>query len=132
INVGPVDLMHPCINTPSDYEFDTSKEVMQIFQDMGCSPTYTCSPFQEPQNQLRFGEHVAWGESSAVPYANSVFGARTNRYGQFMSTAAALTGRVPLSGLHIVENRRGQVVIHIDRLPKSWQENSLFYHILGY
>lgn len=132
INVGSVDLKHPCANTPSDHDFETSREIMKIFQDMGCSPTYTCSPFQEPQNQLRFGEHVAWGESSAVPYANSVFGARTNRYGQFITSAAAITGRIPFSGLHCDENRRGRIVIDLDHLPKRWLENSLFYHILGY
>ena len=132
INVGNIDLKHPSLNKPSEYTFETSREIMQIYRDMGCSPTYTCSPFQEPQNQLRFGEHVAWGESSAVPYANSVFGARTNRYGQFITSAAAITGRIPFSGLHCDENRRGQIVIHVDSLPRKWLENSLFYHLLGY
>ncbi|MEH7223199.1 aconitase X catalytic domain-containing protein [Bacillus sp. JJ1566] len=133
INTGSVDMKHPHLNRPtSEHDFNTSQEVMQIFRDMGCSPTYTCSPFQEPQNQLRFGEQVAWAESSAVPYANSVFGARTNRYGHFIATAAAITGRVPFSGLHCEENRRGKIVIHVDHLPRGWFENSLFYHILGY
>lgn len=133
LNTGSLDLKHLSLNKPTSvHDFETAQEIMQIFQDMGGSPTYTCSPFQEPQNQLSFGEHVAWGESSAVPYANSVFGARTNRYGQFISAAAAITGRVPFSGLHCDENRRGQIVVDLDNLPKKWFDNSLFYHILGY
>ena len=105
INVGNVDELHRCNNVPIlEHDFETSQEVMRIFREMGCAPTYTCAPFQEPENQLKFGEHVAWGESSAVPYANSVFGARTNRYGHFITTAAAITGRIPYSGLHLDEN----------------------------
>lgn len=132
INVGNIDLKNPENNRPAEYTFEVSREVMDIFRDMGCSPTYTCSPFQEPQNQLAFGQHVAWGESSAIPYANSVFGARTNRYGQFITSAAAITGRVPYSGLHITEHRRGQIVFSLENLPEELNKSSLFYHVLGY
>jgi predicted aconitase len=132
INTGSVDLVHPDLNRPDGPDFVTARDVMRIYRDMGCTPIYTCAPFQEPQNQLRFGEHVAWGESNAVSYANAVFGARTNRYGNFISVAAALTGRVPYTGLHLDENRRGQVVVRLDDVPESVMHSGLFYHVLGY
>lgn len=132
INVGNIDLKNPENNVPAEYAFEVSREVMNIYKNMGCEPTYTCSPFQEPSNQLAVGQHVAWGESSAVPFANSVFGARTSRYGQFIASAASICGRVPYAGLHVTENRRGQVVISIENLPQHFKDMGLFYHILGY
>ena len=57
-----------------------------------------------------FGEQIAWAESNAIVFANSVIGARTARYGDFIDLAAAMTGRVPYAGLHVDENRRGEVL----------------------
>lgn len=115
INTGSADLVSECSVGPRE-DYESAREVMRIFRDLGCATTYTCSPFQEPQNQLRVGEHVAWGESNAVVFANSVFGARTNRYGNVIDIAAALTGRVPLTGLHLTENRRATVEVRLDDL----------------
>jgi predicted aconitase len=131
MNTGSADLVSECSVGPrSDYE--SARDVMRIFRDLGCATTYTCSPFQEPQNRLRFGEHVAWGESNAVVFANSVFGARTNRYGNVIDIAAALTGRVPYAGLHITENRRATVVVRLDGLPEEIVQGTYFYHVFGY
>ena len=55
-----------------------------------------------------FGEQIAWGESNAIVFANSVIGARTNRYGDFIDLCCAMTGRAPAYGLHLDENRRGR------------------------
>jgi predicted aconitase len=131
INTGSADLVSECSVGPrADYE--SARDVMRIFRDLGCATTYTCSPFQEPQNKLRFGEHVAWGESNAVVFANSVFGARTNRYGNVIDIAAALTGRVPYTGLHITENRRATIVVRLDELPEQIVRGTYFYHVFGY
>ena len=131
MNTGSADLVSECSVGPrSDYE--SARDVMRIFRDLGCTTTYTCSPFQEPQNRLRFGEHVAWGESNAVVFANSVFGARTNRYGNVIDIAAALTGRVPYAGLHITENRRATVVVRLEGLPEEIVQGTYFYHVFGY
>ncbi|MGO1973953.1 MAG: aconitase X [Propionibacteriaceae bacterium] len=133
VNAGSTDAMHPELNRPeADFDFTTARRAMRQVRDMGCQPTFTCSPFQEPQNQLGFGEHVAWGESNAVSYANSVFGARTNRYGNFLSLAAALAGRVPYSGYHVPENRIGQVSFALSGIPDDVLTDGLFYHALGY
>ena len=69
-------------------------------------PTFTCAPYQTELAPV-FGEQIAWSESNAVAYANSVIGARTNRYGDYLDISCALTGRVPAAGFHLTENRRG-------------------------
>jgi hypothetical protein len=79
--------------------------VLQAFDRMGVVTTCTCTPYLSG-NLPRFGEHIAWAESSAVCFANSVIGARTNREGGPSALAAALTGRTPACGYHLDENRQ--------------------------
>lgn len=79
---------------------------------LGTQVISTCIPYFVG-NAPRFGEHVAWGESSAVIYANSVLGARTNREGGPSGLAAALCGRVPEFGFHLKENRYGKLLINV-------------------
>ena len=86
--------------------------VIDAYVSLGVSPTCTCTPYlvgHTPQ----FGQHVAWAESSAVSYANSVLGARTNREGGPSALAAAITGRTARYGLHLDENRRATAVIEV-------------------
>lgn len=94
---------------------------------MGAEPTLTCAPYLL-KDTPKYGEQIAWGESNAVVYANSVIGARTNRYGDGMDICAALTGRVPYTGLHLAENRKGTILV---RLPNITL-NPLLYAVLGY
>lgn len=89
------------------------KELLEAYQSIGAIGTYTCTPYLIG-NIPRFGEHVAWGESSAIAYVNSVLGARTNREGGPTALAAALTGRVPAYGFHLDENRLGDHLINVD------------------
>ncbi|HVN54268.1 MAG TPA: aconitase X catalytic domain-containing protein [Anaerolineaceae bacterium] len=87
-------------------EFAAHQErVIAAFERMGVITTCTCTPYLVG-NLPRFGEHIAWAESSAVCYANSVIGARTNREGGPSALAAALTGLTPEYGFHLDENRR--------------------------
>jgi len=100
LNMGPLDLQnweHFGVNK----EF-AAKAVRQgkAYTDMGCIPTWSCAPYQGYLTP-RFGQQIAWGESNAICYANSVLGARTNRYGDFMDICAAITGRAPKCGLHL-------------------------------
>jgi predicted aconitase len=80
---------------------------------MGCRPTWTCAPYQLPERPA-FGTHVAWAESNAIVFANSVLGARTERYGDFIDICCALTGRAPAAGLHLDEPRLARAVFHVD------------------
>jgi len=87
--------------------------VMDAFKKMGIVVTSTCTPYLAG-NLPRFREHIAWSESSAVSFSNSVIGARTNREGGPSALAAALCGRTPNYGLHLWEKRQPTVKIDVD------------------
>ncbi len=87
--------------------------VIAAFQKMGVVTTATCTPYLVG-NIPHYGEHIAWAESSAVAFANSVIGARTNREGGPSALAAALTGRTPAYGYHLDQNRKPQVIIQFE------------------
>jgi predicted aconitase len=83
------------------------------YAGMGANTCNTCIPYLVG-NTPRFGEHMAWGESSAVVFANSVCGARTNREGGPSGLASALTGRTPEYGFHLKQNRYGKFLIKVE------------------
>jgi predicted aconitase len=87
--------------------------VISAFVKMGVTPSCTCTPYLVGNEPGR-GEHIAWSESSAVTFANSVLGAMTNREGGPSALAAALTGRTPCFGMHLEENRWAQVRVRVD------------------
>jgi predicted aconitase len=96
--------------------------VIEAYERLGVRPTCTCTPYLVG-NVPRLGEHVAWAESSAVSYANSVLGARTNREGGPSALAAAITGRAAAYGLHLDENRRATLRVDVRcpvRRPSDW------------
>jgi predicted aconitase len=79
-----------------------------------------------------FGQQIAWGESNAIVFANSVLGARTERYPDFLDICAAITGRVPARGLHLTENRAGQVHLPLVHISDRLQQDDSFFPVLGY
>ncbi len=87
--------------------------VVEAYERLGVRPTCTCTPYLI-RNRPRLGEHVAWAESSAVSYANSVLGARTNREGGPSAMAAAIVGRTAAYGLHLDANRRASLRVEVD------------------
>jgi predicted aconitase len=91
----------------------------------------TCSPYHT-RKEPEFGEQLAWTESSAVVYANSVLGARSNRYFEFVDACAAITGRVPCTGLHRSRDRRATILIDLADIPPAWLADDRFYHVLGF
>jgi cis-L-3-hydroxyproline dehydratase len=103
----------------------------QAYLQMGAQPTFTCAPYQTSAAP-NYGEQIAWSESNAVAFANSVIGARTNRYGDFLDICCAITGRVPASGLHLDEPRLATVVLELDPLPAALMQREDFYPVLGY
>jgi predicted aconitase len=90
-------------------------ELAKAYAVMGAIPTWTCAPYQYGVG-VRFGQNIAWGESNAIAYANSVIGARTNRYADLVDICAALVGKVPRFGLYLNENRRGQVLFSVEKI----------------
>lgn len=117
-------------SVPPDWAAKAARQ-MAAYRAMGCEPTWTCAPYQT-KHRPRFGQQLAWGESNAICFANSVIGARTERYPDLLDICAAIAGRVPAVGLHLTENRRGQDVIDLVDLPRSWQEEDAFYPVLGH
>jgi predicted aconitase len=87
--------------------------IMDAFRRMGIVVTSTCTPYLAG-NLPRFREHIAWSESSAVSFSNSVIGARTNREGGPSALAAAICGRTPNYGLHLWEKRQPTVKVDVD------------------
>lgn len=103
-------------------------EVIDAYRRLGVEISCTCTPYLAG-NTPSFGEHIAWGESSAVAYANSVIGARTNREGGPSALAASLTGRTPLYGLHLKENRAPTLVVDVEThlsLPEDFSAMGYF------
>ncbi|MBS0223236.1 MAG: aconitase X catalytic domain-containing protein [Proteobacteria bacterium] len=113
LNTGSINLCAPHgYFGPSDLKA-ASTRLMLAYAELGGQPTFTCAPYQTIYRP-RFGQQIAWGESNAIVFANSVIGARTNRYGDFLDLCCAMTGRVPYYGLHLVENRRAQIAVEVD------------------
>lgn len=109
-----------------DYQ-DNQMRVIRAFERMGVEITCTCTPYLAG-NVPRQGAHVAWSESSAIGYANSVLGARTNREGGPSALAAAVAGRTPLYGLHLDGGRAATALIEVD----ARMETTFDFSLLGY
>lgn len=86
--------------------------VIEAYVALGVEPAATCAPYLTGGVPER-GQHLAWAESSAVSYANSILGARTNREGGPSALAAAITGRTARYGLHLDDGRRATAVVDV-------------------
>ncbi len=104
--------------------------IIEAFRRMGVSTTCTCTPYLVG-NLPKEGDHIAWSESSAVCYANSVIGARTNREGGPSALAAAIVGRAPMYGLHLDANRAPTVIIDVQAEVRTRHEFSLLGYAVG-
>ena len=103
---------------------------MVAYQSMGTIPTWTCAPYQS-ETRPTFGQQIAWGESNAIVFANSVLGARTERYPDLFDICCAITGRAPAIGLHLTENRAGEILFQLVNIPANLQRSDEFYPVLG-
>lgn len=115
---------------PSDWAHYAQRQ-MVAYQSMGCVPTWTCAPYQT-EMKPEFRQQIAWGESNAIAFANSVLGARTERYPDLLDICCAITGRVPAVGLHLTENRAGQILMRLVKVPPAIQADDAFYPVLGH
>lgn len=114
---------------PSDWARQAHRQ-MVAYQSMGTIPTWTCAPYQT-EMRPSFGQQIAWGESNAIVFANSVLGARTERYPDLFDICCAITGRAPAMGLHLTENRAGQLLFRLVDIPEELQRRDDFYPVLG-
>jgi predicted aconitase len=118
LNPAGMDLENwRALGIPADFA-EKQFRVIDAFNRMGVTPTCTCTPYLAG-NEPSVGESIAWAESSAVCYANSVIGARTNREGGPSALAAALTGRTAEYGMHLSENRRPGITVEVQAHPSG-------------
>ena len=104
--------------------------VVAAYERLGIGLECTCTPYY--LRETSYGDHLAWSESSAVSYANSVIGARTNREGGPGALAAALIGKTPCYGFHLGKNRKPQVVLDVQIATRDWtvaDYGALGYHV---
>jgi len=130
LNVGALDLVHPEIVRGPAHERQMARRQMDAYLRLGCAPSWTCAPYQAGHRPA-LGEHVAWGESNAVAFLNSVLGARSERYGDLLDISAAIAGRAPETGLHLDTNRRATVVIDTSAISDTLKALDVFYPVLG-
>ncbi len=99
--------------------------ILGCFERMGFAQSLTCTPYHLSRPVPN--SHIAWAESSAVVYANSVHGARTNREGGPSALAAAIVGKTPDYGVHQPENRQPNVLVNVETSLR----NEVDYGVLG-
>ena len=130
LNVGALDLLHPNLVRSDPHRYGMARRQMAAYVELGCRPTWTCAPYQAG-HRPGLGEQVAWGESNAVVFANSILGARTNRYGDFFDICCALTGRAPKTGLHLDQNRRATILVDTSLVSDGLKSSDCFYPVFG-
>jgi predicted aconitase len=109
---------------------EKQEKVINAFKKLGIITTCTCTPYLIG-NLPRFGEHIAWSESSAVAFANSVLGAKTNKEGGPSALASAITGKTPYYGFHLDKNREPEIMVEVENSPKSEMEFGALALIIG-
>lgn len=105
-----------------------AQRLADAYVRMGCQPTFTCSPYLLDTAPAE-GEAIAWAESNAVIYANTVLGARTAKHPDFLDLCIAMTGRAPLAGVYLDEPRQARRIIDVD-LPQGIDD--AFWPLIGY
>jgi hypothetical protein len=130
LNVSSLDLLHPHLYRGEAETARVARRLMDAYEAMGCEPTWTCAPYQL-RPRPGFGQQIAWAESNAIVFANSVLGARTNRYGDFLDIACAVTGVAPFYGLHTDEGRLGTIVVRLVGFDWDWLDSDWVYPLLG-
>jgi len=124
--VYDIKYFHSLFDIPKD-EAEVARKVMEAYERVGAILSWSCVPYLS-ENIPLYGEHVAFSESSATPYVNSVIGAYTNREAAQSALAAGIVGKTPKYGLHIKENRKGTTLIDV----KASLRDEFDYTLLGY
>ncbi len=131
LNPSAIDLQRwEALRVPPEI-LSKHKRLEAAYLNLRATPTWTCAPYQHGIVP-RFGEQIAWGESNAIAFANSIIGARTNRYADLMDICAAIIGKVPKFGLHLAENRKADMLIELRDFDGSMFADNSIYPLLGY
>lgn len=132
-NASLVDFAHPSLRPAESFpaEVAGAKRLMEIYEELGCKATWSCAPYHDADGRPSLGQQIIGSESNAVSFFNSVLGARTNKYGQFLDVCGAIVGRVPFVGLHTDEGRLATHEFRLDELGESVRSDPSFHHVLG-
>lgn len=125
LNAISVDICH---SKSWQIRGNPAAELAQCYVDLGAKPSFTCAPYLL-DTAPRMGDNIGWAESNAVMYANSILGARTQKYPDFVDACISVTGRAPESGCHVTQSRSPQIRINIV-VPDEIDD--LFYPLVGY
>ncbi|CAJ1457947.1 unnamed protein product [Effrenium voratum] len=107
-------------------------KLARAYVKMGATASFTCAPYLL-DSAPRFGEQIGWGESNAVVFANSVLGARTQKYADFLDAMVAISGRAPEAGCHLDAQRKAQVVLRLNFESTCLSRvDDAFWPTLGY
>lgn len=110
---------------------EAASKLADAYVDMGARPTFSCAPYQLA-TAPNLGDQIAWAESNAVVYANSVLGARTMKYPDFLDICIALTGRAPKAGPHMDINRQASIIVRVEGMQRTEGIDDAFFPLLGY
>ncbi|EXJ83149.1 hypothetical protein A1O1_06768 [Capronia coronata CBS 617.96] len=105
-----------------------AQKLAQAYMSMGAAMSFTCAPYLLDTAPTS-GENIGWAESNAVVFANSVLGARTQKYPDFLDVCIALTGRAPAAGCHLDEHRLPKLRVDVSSLSGI---DDAFWPLLGY
>jgi predicted aconitase len=132
-NVGMISLENPALRPEGEAPemISGARRLMQMYQRLGAKPVWTCAPYQLP-GRPKLGDQIVAGESNAVTFYNSVLGARTNKYGDYLDVACAMIGKAPLAGLHLDEARAGELLFDTSLISTEFRRTDIFYHLLGH
>lgn len=122
------------LGVPEDYA-KNAIDLGNAYLELGCQHSFTCAPYLLP-DPPELGEDLVWGESNAVVYANSVLGARTEKYADYLDICCAIAGFVPATGMHLVQNRHPKIILEgndlIDELIDMDVDLDVFFPVLGH
>lgn len=121
--------LRPCAKSPGIVT--GAHDLRGLYEALGAKPTWTCAPYLLP-GRPRLGEHIVAGESNAVTFYNSVIGARTNKYGDYLDVACAMIGKAPYAGLHTDEGRKAALLFRIRNIDPDLLREQIAFHLLGH
>lgn len=129
-NNGLVSLVNTEARDPETEMARGARELMRLYSELGCKTVWTCAPYQLP-GRPKLGDHIVVGESNAVSFYNAVVGARTNKYGDYLDVACAVTGYAPFYGLHTDAGRKATILFDTSAIPDELKQQDIYFHLLG-
>lgn len=132
-NASLIDCSTPDLRPADEFPVEVAgaTRLMEIYEQLGATSMWTCAPYLQPETRPALGAQIAGSESNAVSFYNSALGARTNKYGDFLDVCAAITGRVPLVGLHTDEGRHATHRFDLSSLSDAALADPTLPHVLG-